>query len=344
MATAFPSGTNTFVPSFDATGHLVVGYSRNPKDFALNKYVTIIPVKRSIGYYLRLTAENAARILSADAHEAVWHDGNDAPAGLHNLESHEFHQYNTLRYAFPFRLGWKAIQQADWKVLAVHSANAAQQAMTARTLLTGSLITTSGNYATGHTDTATNLGGGFWSAGTATNPIIKKTLNKAAQKIQKSTLGVVRPKDLALVISPVVADEMGRSQEVHTFLKESQFALAQVRGDVENQNGVWGLPTHLYGFPIVVEDTVRVTSKKGATLASDYLFDGNKAALIARPGQLVSEGSRSFSTIIIFMFEEMSVESKDDPDNRRTAGRVVEDYAVVMASPISGYLITAVLS
>src|ERR1051326_3751663 len=98
MAAAFPSGFNTFVPSFDATGKLVVAYSRNPKDFAINKWVTMIPVKRSVGYYLKLTAENAARILSSNVSDFLWTDGNDAPHGEYNTESFNFQLFNTIRY------------------------------------------------------------------------------------------------------------------------------------------------------------------------------------------------------------------------------------------------------
>lgn len=344
MAAAFPSGTNTFVPSFDATGHMVVAYSRNPKDFALNRYVTYIPVKRSIGYYLKLTAENAARVLASNASDFIWHDGNDAPSGEWNTESHNFVSYLTLRYAFPFRLGYKAIQQADWKILATHAANCGQQAMTGRTLNALNLLTTSGNWASSHVSaTGTAIGGGNFGAGTGANPIIKKAINAMGQKIQKDTLGVVRPRDLVLVVSPTGADLMSRSQEVHAYLQQSPFALAQVRGDAPNQNGIWGLPDALYGVPVVVEDTVRVTSRKGATLATGYIL-GNQALLLARPGQLVAEGSSSFSTCVLFMFEEMTVESKDDADQRRTQGRVVEDYAAAIVSDISGYLVSDITS
>ena len=50
MAAVYPSGTNTYLPSFDATGNMIVSFSRNVKDFALNKYVTITPVTKSTGY------------------------------------------------------------------------------------------------------------------------------------------------------------------------------------------------------------------------------------------------------------------------------------------------------
>src|SRR5579859_7667319 len=120
---AYPGGFNTFVPSFDATGNLVVEFSRNPKDFALNQYITLTPVKKSVGYFLRITAEQAARVInSALLTDFVWPDGNDAPNGAWGTEAFQFFPYNTTRYAFPFRLGYKAVEQADWKILASHAA------------------------------------------------------------------------------------------------------------------------------------------------------------------------------------------------------------------------------
>jgi hypothetical protein len=349
MAAAFPSGFNTFVPSFDATGRLVVAFSRNPKDFAVNKYATIVPVKRSIGYFLKLTAQNAARIVSSTVAEAVWDDGQDAPSGEWNDESHAFVIYNTIRYAFAFRLGWKAVQQADWKIVATHAANTAQQAMTGRTLNVVQTLTTTGNWSTNHTfNTGTaSPGGAALGSGSASSPVLKKAINGMGRQIMLDTLGVVRPKDLVIVVSPVGADYLARSQEVHTYLQQSPFALAQVRGDAPSQNGLWGLPDALYGVPVVIEDTVRVTSRKSASsLTTQWVWDvnaggGTKASLVllARPGQLVSEGSSSFSTVAVFMYEEMTVETRDDPDHRRTQGRVVEDYAVNMTSDITGVYI-----
>ena len=343
MAVGFPSGTNTFIPSYEASGKLLVSYSRNPKDFALNRYVQIRQAKKSLGYYLKLTPENAARVLSSSAHDFVWHDGNDAPSGEWNTESHEFIPFSTIRYAFPFRLGYKSVEQADWQIKAVHAANSAQQAMTGRTLNVVTKLTTAGNWPSAHTSaTGTAFVGGPLNAGTDFR--IKKALNKMAQTIMKATLGVIKPKDLHIVMSPVLADALGRTTEIHEFVKSSPFAQSQIRGDSPSLNGVWGLPDVLYGFPVEVEDSVRVSSRKGATLASNWLFPDNGLLMVARPGALVSEGSEPFSTAVIFAYEEMSVESKDDPDNRRHSGRVVDDYAAELVSTISGFYLVDALA
>jgi hypothetical protein len=346
MAFGYPSGFNTFVPSFDASGQLVVQFSRNPKDFPLNQYITLTPVKKSVGYYLKITAEQAARVInSATLGDFVWSDGNDAPTGEWGTESFQFTPFNTTRYAFPFRLGYKAVDQADWKILASHGAIAAQDAMTARTVRVVTLLLTTGTWDASHVASATTQGGGFWSAGTTSTPYIKKTLNKCAQTIQLDTLASVKVKDLKVVISPVVASAMASSGEIQDYLKNSPFALAQVRGDVPSQNGLWGLPDTLYGYGVCVEDAVQVSSRKGATRVASYVMDPNKAVMVARPGQLTGHaGGPSFSTVHVMSYEEMTVEQRDDPDNRRIAARVVEDYDVQPVAPAAGFLITNILS
>ena len=372
MAAVYPSGTNTYLPSFDATGNMIVSFSRNVKDFALNKYVTITPVTKSTGYYLRLTYEQAARVSNANLNEFVWHDGNDAATGEFNKESFTFDSYKTERYAFPFRLGYKAVDQADWKIIAQHSAIIGQQAMTARTLQVYNKVNTSGNWdtttlskqffdtatnafdtpantgglgiATGTSSTTSGLSGSGLARGTANNPVIKKFLNAAAIRMNKKTLGVVGPKDLQWVMSPSVAQVLAVSEELQDYLKQSPFALAQVRGDSQSQNGIYGLPDQLYGYNIVIEDAVRIGQKKKDSAAPDYIW-GNTTALLARPGQLVGfEGAPSFSALHLMMYEEMTVEQRDDPDNRRITARVVEDYGTEVVAPVAGFIIQNSLS
>lgn len=164
---------------------MVVQFSRDPKSFAINRYAQIVPVKKHTGYYLRINAEQAGRILNTDLREFAWHDAADAPSGTWGTEKFEFFQFACQRFAFAFRLGYLTTEQADWNILASHAAIAAQQAMTARTVQAVAELDTAGNYATGHDDTATNWGGGKWDAGTDANPFIKKAVLKMARQIFK---------------------------------------------------------------------------------------------------------------------------------------------------------------
>lgn len=364
MPSAFSSGTNTFVPSFDATGHLVVAFSRNAKDFAVNQYTTITPVKKTAGYYLQLNTEAGARVTDALINGSTWHDGQDAPTGEWEREAFEFKQYATQRYAFPFRIGYRAADQADWKIVASHAAMAAQKAMTSRTVRVIDALTASGalpsandvtcNSTVTAEGTAPTLylnGGdsGDLNQGTSKGPALKRALNWSARKILQNTMGVVKKEDLIVVINPNVADALSRSKEVHTYLKESPTALAQILGDKESANGEYGLPDRLYGYKIVVEDAVKVTVKKRQnrnmivdplSVPSEETFVlGDHLLLLARPGGLTSqEGSQSFSTAHVFAYEEMTTEQRDDADNRRISGRVVEDYDVKLVAPVTGYI------
>lgn len=341
MAAAYPSGFNTFVPSFDASGHIVVAYSRNPKDFSVTQYTTITPVKRSIGYYLRITAEQAARMLQSNGADRIWADGQEAPHTNSRLESFNFVPFNTLRYVYDFALGYKTQEQADWKILASHAAISAQNAMTFRTQFALGVLTTSGNYDTGHVQTATAWGGGKWNAGTVSNPYIKRGLLAAAYKINQDTLGAVGPRDLILVMSPNTAQTIAATEELQDAFKQSSYTPQWYKGE-EVKAGRWGLPEYLWGFKVIVEDCQMVTSTKSSTkVIAPALADGT-VLLLARPGGLTSmEGASSYSTGHFFSYEEMTVETKDDPDNRRTSSRLVDDFDFQVVAPSSGCVLTA---
>lgn len=345
MAATYPASQNTFIPSHEATGGMVIEYSRNPKRFALNNYVRIVPVKLGTGYYLAITAEEAARVLNSNGSDYVWHDGAEAPTGDNSTESHEFKQYATARRVYPFALGQKAVAQASWLIVDSHARIHAQQAMTVRTQIASTLLTTSGNWGSNTSAASSMTGGGYWDQSTSTTMFIQTCLLAAAEAINKATLGAVTWGDMIVVMNPTTARRIAKSQELVDQIKQSPFALGNVTGNVPAQNGRWGCPETLYGFPLVIEDAVKVTSRKGATAAQSYIHPDGSVLIVSRPEGLIgSEGVPSFSTVSLFSYEEMTVETKYDPDNRRTEGRIVDDFDVRLTAPTSGYLITSVLS
>jgi len=342
MAAAYPGANNTYVPSHEASGGLITGFSRNPKKFKLNQYMKLVPVKQGQGYYLQITAEEAARVVNSNLADYVWHDGQEAPMGSDNTESFNFVRFLTTRYNYSFNLGQKSIDQATWPILSVHAGFMAQKAMTARTISVVTQLTTTGNWS-GNTATATSLGNGGWDVSGPTDKFIRRTFNNVSEKILQATLGVVQRTDLICVINPHDARLMAETEEIRDYLKQSTFALAEVRGDVESQNGEWGLPNSLWGVKLVVEDAVKITSRKGAaTKTISYCLPSGNAIFLARPGSLLGmEGIPEFSTAQLFVYEEMSVETMTDVNNRRTVGRVVDDFTSVVAAPASGYLVTS---
>lgn len=337
-------GSNTFVPNFDASGRLVVAFSRNPKDFPINRWITITPVKQIAGFYLRIDPQNAARIIAAKPEDSIWPDGQPAPVGQWNTELLDWRQFSCFRYVSPYAIGRIAVDSADFDVIALHQRQAAQQRMTGRALLALSKLTTPANWPANHySANASSLIGTGNNAynGSSTQPNFKKLLNTIAVTINQDTLGVVSTRDLVVVVNPVTARKLSETSEVHGYLKESPFALAQVRGDVESQNGVWGLPNKIYGFDLVVDDTVVVSTpvKDDNTKTIQYALGDDKLLVLARPGGLVSPLGPSFSTVTLFAYEEMVVEEKYDEDNRLYRGRVIDTIAIELTAPVSGFLV-----
>ncbi|QDU97529.1 hypothetical protein [Lignipirellula cremea] len=345
MPAAFPAGGNVFVKDHRATGALVVDYSRNMNDFALNRYVQIRNVAKESGYYLEMTVEEAGRVLNTDLVDFVWPDGQDRPLRNEGTESFNFKAYQTQRYDYGFNLGDKAVDQADWDIVAGHSRIKAQQAMTARTQLALAALTNTDNYDASHTSDVDAISGntGSWAESTAALQDIKRSLNHAAKIIKRDTLGAVKARDLKLVLGPDTAMEVAQSPEVVEHIKHSQHSLAQIRGEQPGRNVEFGLPDFLYGYEVAVEDAVKVTTHKGASsVTRSYLLGSGEALLVARPGDLMAPGGGpSFSTIMIFAYEELTVETLHDQRNRRTEGHVVDDISVVMTAPATGFYFTS---
>ncbi len=341
MAAVYPSSANVFVKDHDASNKMVVDFARNAKDFALNQYCQIVPAKKTAGYYMLMTIEECGRILQSDLRNFRWPDGQPAPEGNEGVESFEFKEFNTARFAYPFQLGDLTIDQATWNILSQHSSIKSRQAMTARTQLVITQAVTTGNYDSTHVIDIPALAGnsGKWSESTTARQDIKRSLFTAAERILDDTLAAIDPLDLVLVISSGLAAEIAQCQEVVDYIKGSPDAYAQVRGELPNRNKFYGLPELLYGFKVTVEATRKVTTKKGATTARSSVLPKATPFLASRPGGLVGVADApNFSTHVLFAQEEMTVETLRDAPNRRTTGRVVENIVAKTVAPVSGVM------
>jgi len=340
----YPSSYNTYVPDHNATNQMVIDYARNINKFAVNKYTQVIPVKKQTGFYLEMTVEEAGRILQTDLRNVLWPDGSPAPEGNDGTESFIFQEYRTDRRAWPVLLGDLTIDQASWNILAQHSSIKARQAMTARTQLAVTALTTATNYDASHRLAITSITGntGRWDQSTTARQDIKRSLNEGADVIMQDTLSAIDLDDLIVVISPALAKKMSVTQEIVDYLKGSPEALAQVRGELPGSNTMFGLPDKLYGYPIVVEKTVKVTTKKGATTSRSYVMPETTPVMCARPGSLVGVADApNFSTCCCFALEEMTVETKREDDNRRVIARVVENLVYEIVAKASGILFSS---
>jgi acid phosphatase family membrane protein YuiD len=345
MSFGYAGNQNTFVATTELSGNLMVAFGRN-KLLPVNRYVRITPVKKTTGLYHYFNPLDYARF-SHGTEQFDWPAGSPAPTGFTNSLGWELRSFTTRRKVYPFSLDLQAEQQADWPVLKSHSENAAQLAMTDRTLEVTSVVTNSANYPSTHVATATALAGGFLTAGTETDPKLKIALNKQAVIINKDSGGNVKPKNLCVVMNPNTATLLANSQEVHSVFVRSQFALQNLKGE-EPINAIWGLPDRLYGYPVVVEDTTYNTSNRGASgEAVTYVFPDNYIALLCREEQMEGvEGAHSYSTCHIFVYspDDMKVEAKTDTWDRIIAGRVVDNRQVVQVAGVTGALITNVIS
>lgn len=340
-------GPNTFVPSFEASGKLIVGYSRNPNEFALNRYVQIQPVEQGVGLWLNLDPANAARVLGANGEDFIWPDSHDAPTGADNPLGFTFLPYQTARYAPPFRIGWKSQKQATWDIIAAYAAQCAQQAMTLRTKKAVAVVTDSDNYPSANTSTATALVGAKLDTSTGgdsgTN-LIRKAFNKMFAQLQKASYSKVKPSQVHIVMNPDCAFALAQTTEVIQYVRQSPFGLASLAGEAP-VNEAYNLPNKMYGYRLTVEEACVEPTKKGATPTPQYVFPDETLAMLARPGELeIPIGSPTFSSVTCFELVNLAVEIMDDPNNKRIQGRVIDDYVFEMTAPVSSYLLTSVTS
>lgn len=347
-----PSATNAFVPSHEATGGLLVKYSRNREDFPVNRCIQMFEMDKPLGLYAAFSSRNAARILTDDDAEHLWADNDAAPVGFGNLESFQYYPVQTQRRAYPFSVGRITSGSASWDVILNESRDRAQQAMTARTMLVHAALTGAAWGSNTATAEAILGSGNDWSngssgIGTEKNPHIRHCLQFGARQVALATLGQVKgSKALKLLTNVYTAQRASRSPEVMQYIRESPYSLEQLMGNAPWLNRDYDVPDAIYGYEWVVEDAVRVTSPKGA--ASDvltFVMADRVAYLMATAGTIEgAPGSRSFSTVQFFWYEdEMTAETFYDAPNRRTTGRVVSNYRPVVPSTYSGFKFTEVV-
>lgn len=345
---AYPGGTNTYVKSHAATGNLIVSFSREPAKFMLPRYCQYREVTKDSGYYLKIATEQASRLVGGTVDEYVWPDGADRPQRNNGTEKFHYEDYRTERLDYDWQLGYKATNQADWDIRDTEAAFHAQQAMTGRTRQMVQQLENTANWDASHVINVTTIPNntGNWEVSTTQRLDIKRSINYAWNIIRYATQNAVSRDDLVLVMNVVTAMRVGESQEIVDYIKGSPEAMGHVQGQ-KPQWSQYGLPDYLYGVEIVVEDAVMTTSVRGAatTVKSDVMSDG-VAFLLARPGGLIAKAASgpSFSTAMCFILEEMTVEIRDNPDQRRVEGHVVDDVAAVVTAPVSGFYFTDVIT
>jgi len=337
-----------------------MGFSRNPAKFALPRYVQYVPTQQMVFLYAKLSPQESFRFVTPQ--EKEWPDAQPRPMHPDGMEQFNLVEGRTHRYDYGSTFGDLTAEQAFYDILAFQSGVAATQCMTHRSnrmivaATTSTAWTIAGTGSSGtsseydlsvdHTATATSVSGGLWDAGSSTSPYLKKGLDAIEVIINKETGGVISRPDLMLVINPDCARRLAESAEVHDYIKGSYWAKEELNKQL-GPNPKFGIPSEIYGMPIVIDDTVNVTSRKGATLAKSYAFPNQKALVVSRVGGLEGiPGGVAFSTLSLYYYKgaEMDLEVFKDPKHRFTEVHVSENVAEVVTCPLSGYYVTSVTS
>lgn len=348
MTIGYQSGTNTFLPTHEASGRLVVGFSRNEKDVPLNQVVKLIPCDKPLGYYLKMNPLDYNRLPAGGTYlDSVWARGNPSPKNTMNNLGFEYKEFRTIRRREHVSLDNESVNLASWDIMSNHTDALAQLAMTKRAVQAYGVAFDTANYTATHTASATTLGGGFFSAGTATNPIIKIGLNTAARTILKDSNGSIKPDMLGILMNPNTAHKLGQTQEIHSYVKESVYAKDMLEGNGP-LNRLFNLPGNLYGYKVVVDLTTYNAFNRGnASEAQDFVVPDNKILLFTREAKFEgSPDTGSFSTVGLFVHSEndMKVEAFSDPEDRVTNLYVSDETQAQVIADISGFVITAVFS
>ena len=331
-------GLNTFIPTFSAaTGQIQIEFTRSVNRFPITQYAQIVPVQQMSGYYLRIDEEETARVVNTQDYQ--WPLGEDRPTGINS--DIDWLQFTCQRFQSSFHIPQETARQAQWDVVASHARIAAAKMMTHRSLRMATELTTTGNYTTG-TNYFANASDLVSSTNITSADGVQQIIRAAIEKIVQNTVGAVSPKDILLVVNPTTARIMATSEGVRDYVKNYPAALSFLKGD--DTFAAYGLPQTLFGLGgVVVDDTTRVTTRKGNSSPSRSFLYGTSTApgmvFVSRPGGLVGNEGPSFSSATIFAYEDMTVETLEDPWNRRVRGSVTDNSAAVLTAPLSALYI-----
>lgn len=347
----YPSSTSVVVPVHEASGNLVIGYSRNYRKFSLPNYVKYIQCEKNLGLYLKMSSQEQVRVVNTT--DFRWGQGQPRPVHTDGLEQFNYQPFITYRYNYGASMDDDTERLATWPIVQQHSQFHATQLMTARTIRMLAVATTAANWNTtadpdltaNHTATATALAGGFFDQGTVTAPYIKIALDKIAVSICLETADAVNAKDLWYIINPNQARLWAESAEIRSYIANSYFAKEEVVEGLQ-PNNKFGLPSKLYGYNIMVETATKVTSRTGATLTKAFAMPDKTLLVASRPGGLMGvDGFSDFSTLSMFWYrDEITMQTKTDDWNRLVEIGITEQTGEYLTTPLSGWLVTLTTS
>lgn len=356
MAFKYGGQFNAYVAK--ATGQ-IINYARDPKRYKLAKYSQVVKHDDAVGIYYKIHPDDFVRAVAPK--EQVWEDGAKRPFRTGNRIRHDTVEFQAIRYDYDFQIGWATLKSADYNVLLANTASAQNQCMLEWTMELMTLGEEPSNWA-GNTAIATDLAGaGQWDAGTPENPIIKKSLLQLAERITLNTNGLAGDFEnqddvgLEIILQPQSARRMATTPEIHAIYKESLHANALIGKSAVNPNAIFGLPEKLYGFTVVVETAVRVSSNPtidgalagttGTSPARAFVKSPYSAIICSRPGGVAGvAGAPNYSTFQrLVVGSDMKLQVFDEKKDELTDGHVVRHGVSILPAPATGFLVQKIL-
>jgi hypothetical protein len=343
----YPGGNDTYVPTLELSGNLMVSFSRNVKRYPVTRYAGITPVKQPRGAYLLFNPSDAIRMNNLPQ-GLEWAPGTLGPVGFANTLGFQQQTYLTKRYSEAIMLDQRSIDIANWPIMKSHTEGLAQKMMTHRAYQVCTKMTTAGNYPSGNVfASGTAAGGGPLDAGTTSNPYIYNTFSNVVLLIQALTGGRIKRGDIFALGNAKTFTRMSRSREIREYLMQNPEAfrmIQQKKGDGWSEN--YGLPQELYTTTTICEDMFFNTNNRGAaTDTNSPVFPDGTLFFGVREQDLESaEGAANYSTIQVFIYEDMNVETFTDQEHRYTKLRTTDEFDVQVAAPITGVIVQNVFT
>lgn len=345
---------------------MAVGFVRDPKTFPHVLYTQFVPAPEVLFRWFAFDPDEPTRVTDLD--DNIWAYGDYRPTGKGEMVRGEWLAGRIKRWDFAYTLDDQT--QRSWSKQGLNPKNFLDLTMLSKASVHRSARIVSAlqaaSWGNNTASVATLAGSGaFWdkSSGTELNPsgvpnpnfqIIKKTLDRIMRRIDLATGGAVAGRENFFVLPPLVAIAVAECGEIVNAVKQSVYANTLLNPEVGWRNKKWNLPDEYGGFTWVVEDTIRTTVRRMAdgTVASisggekDYILNTDTAYCVSRVGGLDGGyGMPSFSTMQLYHLNgEVTIQAFSEPKHELVEGHVVMEDCPIVASTLSGFALTDILS
>lgn len=343
---------------------MAIGFVKNPKSMAFNRYAQYVKAPDVNFLYYTLDIDEPNRLVELNDFAWAYDDYRPSGRGWNSRVQATADLIN--RWCMSYEIGDQTI--ASWKKSGLDPKMLYDKIRTSQmnlhraqrvfTEMTGATYTLSYDI-----NTLMGTTGAYFdkSSGVEYDPnsgavndnfqIIKRTFMRVSRLVHLQTNGVVTGEELLAVIPPIVAEKMATSGEMVNYLKQSPYAKELINPNFKR----WGLPDEYEGVKIVVEDTPRVFINKKAdgTIASvttsterDYIHNVDTIYFVSRVGGTDGGyGLPNFSTVQIYTHNgEVQVEAFSEPKHKLVESSIVMEDQTVVPTTLGALKLTDVLS